>query len=119
MSEKSRRPPVPKGTGPNGRRLWNAVLDVYVLEQHELALLREAVRTVNQLDKLDDVVRRDGVKPKGTVRVHPALVESRQLRITLARVLAALRLPSGVTAGSRSPQKRVGARGVYRLRGIA
>jgi hypothetical protein len=120
MSEKTRKPAVPKGTGPNGRRLWNAVMDAYILEEHELALLRESVRTIDLLDKLDQVVRKDGlVVGKGAARVHPALVEARQLKIALARLLAAMRLPSGLTAGARSPQRRVGARGVYGIRGIA
>jgi hypothetical protein len=118
MSEKAQRPAVPKGTGANGQRLWNAVVGEYVLEEHELALLREAVRTIDLLDKLDQVVRKDGLMAgKGAARVHPALVEARQLKIALARVLAALRLPSGLQ--DRSPQRRVGARGVYGIRGIA
>ena len=113
MSEKPRKPPAPKGTGPSGRRLWAKVIDEYLLEEHELALLREAVRAVDQLDKLDAVVRKDGlvVRAKQGPRVHPAAVEARQLRLVLARVLAAMRLPSGLSG--RSPQRRVGVRGTY------
>ena len=43
---------------------------------------------------------------------NPALVESRQQAIALARVLAALRMPSGDEDASR-PQRRVGVRGTY------
>jgi hypothetical protein len=32
-----------------------------LLEEHELTLLREAVRAVDQLDKLDAIVRKDGL----------------------------------------------------------
>ena len=118
MSGKSRKPPVPKGTGPSGRRLWAKVNDEYVLEEHELALLREAVRAVDQLDKLDAIVRKDGlvVHGKQGPRVHPGAVEARQARLVLARTLASLRLPSGLAG--RSPQRRVGVRRPY-LRGIA
>ena len=113
MSDKPRKPPVPKGTGPNGRRLWAKVNDEYVLEEHELAPLREAVRAVDQLDELHGVVAKDGLvvrTPQGP-RVHAAAVEARQLRLVLARLLAALRLPSGLAG--KSPQRRVGVRGTY------
>ena len=52
----SRPPAAPKGARRNGRALWRDVLGKYELEQHELALLREAVRTVDDLDALAAVV---------------------------------------------------------------
>jgi hypothetical protein len=52
--------------------------------------------------------------PGLTQRVHPAYTEARQQQIALARVLAALRLPSGDEEAGR-PQKRVGVRGPYAL----
>ncbi len=119
-----RTPAAPTGAGPAGRRLWRSVVEPYVLEEHELALLRQCVRTVDLLEQLDAEVRRDGpmVTAGDTVRAHPAAVEARQQRIALARLLAALRLPAGeagdVQAGAR-PQRRVGARGVYGIRGTA
>ena len=99
--------------------MWTRVVDEYLLEEHELALLREAVRAVDQLDKLDAAARKDGlvVHTKQGRRLHPAVVEARQSRLVLARVLAALRLPSGLSG--RSPQRRAGARGPYGIRGIA
>lgn len=105
----------PKGTGASGRALWRDVMAKYVLEEHETALLREAVRTVDQLDALAAAVDADGAILDG--RVHPALVESRQLRIALARLLGALRLPAGDEDDQRRPQRRVGARGVYAIGG--
>jgi hypothetical protein len=94
------------------------VLEAYDLDEHELALLVQAVRTVTLLDRLDAEVRRDGVtldSPQGS-RVHPAAVEARQQGITLARLIGALRLPAGADGdqqiGAR-PQRRVGTRGVY------
>jgi hypothetical protein len=97
------------------------VLQKYELEEHELALLREITRTVDLLDDLAERVAADGpvlTGPAGT-RVHPAAVEARQLRIALARLQAALRLPSGeeTEESSRRPQRRVGVRGVYGVRG--
>lgn len=113
---------VPAGLRAAGRRLWSSVVDVYDLDEHELALLVEAVRTVDVLADLDTAVRRDGPlveSPQGQ-KAHPAAVEARQQRIALARLLAALRLPSGEAGdhqASARPQRRVGTRGVYGIRG--
>lgn len=74
-------------------------------------------RVADRLDALARVVDAEGVIEEGTGRAHPALVESRQLGIAYARLTAALRLPAGTEgdhqAGSRRPQRRIGARGVY------
>ncbi len=108
---------APVGTGLAGRRLWRAVLDAYVLEQHELLLLREAARTADLLDELEKRIKAEGAvieSPQGE-KAHPAAVEARQQRITLARLLAALRLPAGEEEeGDRRPQRRTGVRGTYR-----
>lgn len=112
----------PPRTRAGGKRLWRAVVHDYELDQHELCLLREAVRTVDQLDQLAAVLAADGpmvTTPTGP-RVHPALVESRQLKIALARLLAALRLPGGEVGDRQSgarPQRRVGVRRPYGIRG--
>src|SRR4051812_12197140 len=88
---------APAGLRAPGRRLWRSVVDDYELDEHERATLLEACRTVDALDLLYPAVRADGPlvpSPQGD-RAHPALVEARQQRITLARLLAALRLPAG------------------------
>jgi hypothetical protein len=118
-----RIPAPPPGTKAAGRRLWRSILVNYELEEHEAALLKEMVRTVDQLDVLAAIVERDGLVVRGpglTDRVHPAAVEARQLRIALARLAAALRLPAGEEsiAGMRRPQRRVGVRGPYQLRSV-
>ena len=114
-------PNPPTGTKAAGKRLWESVLAEYELEEHEMSLFREATRTVDVLDSLDVAVRRDGpLTPDG--KAHPALVEARQQRIALARLLAALRLPAGedgdVQKGARRPQRR-STRGVYGMGMIA
>ncbi len=47
------KPKAPNGLRAPGRRLWQSVVDDFELEEHELALLVEAVRTVDLLDLLD------------------------------------------------------------------
>ncbi len=105
-----------------GRRLWDSVCSDYVLDEHERAVLVEACRTADALTVLDDVVRAEGpllAGPQG-VRAHPALVEARQQRVVLARLLAALRLPAGgegdVQANARPP-RRAAVKGVYGITG--
>ena len=114
-------PAAPKGTRTAGRRLWRSILDAYELEEHEMALLKEMARTVDRLDELHQLAETEGVMLGE--RLHPAMVEARQLRIALARLSAALRLPAGEEGdhqqGARRPQRRVGARGVYGIRGVA
>ncbi len=71
------------------------------------------------LDKLAAVIDKDGPTVQGG-RMHPAVRESRQQQIVLARLLAALRLPAGDEADpapARRPQRRSGARGVYPIGG--
>jgi hypothetical protein len=115
--EKREIPAPPRGTKANGRRLWADILGKYELEQLELALLGEIVRTVDLLDQLAAIAAREGLMVEGAwgSKPHPAVVEARQARIALARLTAALRLPAGDEedpAVGRRPRRRVGVRGV-------
>jgi len=109
---------APRGTGPAGRALWASVVDRFDLTEHERAQLGIAVRVADRVAALDAVVDAEGVilcDPKRGQIAHPALVESRQQRLTLACLLTALRLPDDEGA---QPQRR-GTRGVYRVSGGA
>jgi hypothetical protein len=118
----SETPKPPSGLRAPGRRLWEAIAGQYELDEHEVALLVETVRTVDLCEKLEERVRADGPlvdTPQG-LKAHPAAVEARQQRIALARLLAALRMPAGDVGDQvqgRRAQRRVGARGVYGIRG--
>ncbi len=114
-------PAPPKGTRAAGGRLWRAVLTDYELAEHELTLLRQAVRVADVCEQLQHQVDVDG--PLLADRAHPALVELRQQRILLARLIVALRVPleedeerDGRSAGRA---QRRGLRGVYGIRGGA
>jgi hypothetical protein len=112
----------PDGLRAPGRRLWDAITGDYDLDEHELVLLREAARTVDLCEELETDLRRDGAtieSPQGK-KAHPAAVEVRQQRIALARLMAALRMPAGDEGDQvqgRRPQRRVGVRGTYGIRG--
>ncbi|MBQ0902680.1 hypothetical protein [Micromonospora sp. U21] len=115
------RPAAPKGLGTAGSRLWRSVLDAFELSEQGLTLLRQASRTADLCDQLQAVVDVEGpmvsAKDDGQ-RAHPALVELRQQRITLARLLVALRVPIGDDDDAVRTQRR-GIRGVYGGRGAA
>jgi len=116
-SDAERAPNPPAGLCKSGRALWRAVLGDYVLDEHETTILREACRTADSLDVLQAQIESDGVMSESSQgsRVHPALVEIRQQRITFARLLTALRIPQGETDGRT--QSRGGPRGVYGITG--
>jgi hypothetical protein len=95
----------------SGKRLWRSILREYDLAEHELALLTEACRTVDQLDAFAEVIAAEGVIEQGTGRAHPAVVESRQLRLALARLTATLRVPLGDEEAT--PQRRGASRAPY------
>lgn len=111
---KTKPPRAPAGLGLSGRRLWASVMDGFDLDQHERSLLIEACRTVDPFDLLDRALVVGVVLDDG--RINPALVEARQQRLALTRLLAALRLPEGVENGVPiCAQRRGGARRPYNL----
>ena len=104
-------PAPPPGTGAAGRRMWRSIMVAYQLSETEDVLLRQAVRTADHVASLDAVLAAEGLMVPGRdgLKAHPALVEVRQQRLVLARLLAALRLP--VEESSARSQRR----GVYGL----
>src|SRR3954451_15644018 len=76
--------------GSPGTRLWTHVLDEFEMSETELVLLREACRTADAVEELHGYVDEEGVMLDG--RPNPALVELRQQRILLARLVVALRV---------------------------
>lgn len=116
----------PSGLRARGRRYWDAVTADFDLEATELELLREACATLDEIDQLKAVVRKDGVTvagSKGQVVTHPALTELRGMRLLLSRLAAQLDLPDEdghavPTATSLRAQKAANDRwtGVRQLR---
>lgn len=91
--------------------MWREVSGEFALGRHEAGLLLECARTLDDLDALAQVIAREGVAVDG--KPHPCLVESRQLRLTLARLIASLRLPEDPDELAGRPQRRGAARGTY------
>ncbi|GAA4374113.1 terminase [Paeniglutamicibacter cryotolerans] len=110
---------VPANLKAGGKKLWKAITDDFELGEHELSVLLEASRTVDALEALEKIVRSDGVttvSPQG-VKAHPALVEARQQRVTLAKLVASLRIPlEDEQEADRTPQKRSGVRALSAVR---
>jgi phage terminase small subunit len=88
--------PTPWGLNAAGRKLWTAsTSDEFSWAQHDLAVLEEACRTRDRIVQLDAAVASDGLmitSSQGS-RLHPAVVEARQQRHTLAQLLKTLDIP--------------------------
>lgn len=112
-------PSAPTELRKSGRALWRTVLGDYVLDAHEVTILREACRTADALDGLQALLDADGLMGETSQgpRVHPALVEARQQRLAFARLLTALRIPAGEQDGRTQAQGST--RGVYAIRGVS
>ena len=87
-----------------GQRLWDVVTAEHDLDGVQLTLLEAACRQADVLERLAPLAA------SGDVR---ACREERLTAAAQARMLAAMRLPD---ATGKRPQRRGGARGVYRPR---
>ncbi len=127
--------PVGSGAAPDGglgqadRRLWDDVTADFELSAHEEAVLLQACRAADRLEALNDALRDAPLtvrNSRGDLTAHPLLGEARQTSALLARLCAALGLPSGVQdeapgapeRGSRRTH-RAPYRGFYGVRGGA
>lgn len=99
-----------------GRSLWDAVTSRFDVDAHEAALLREAARTADAIDGLEAALQETGLVVDG--KPSPLLVELRQQRIVLTRLVASLRIPEEGLDGWSRAQRRGGARGAY-LKGVS
>jgi hypothetical protein len=106
------KPKPPAGLKIGGQRLWDRVLGDFELAEHEQAVLLQACRTVDILDRLQVVIDDGAVvveSPQG-LKTNPAIVEFRQQAVTLAKCMAALRIPAEDCEDPGRTQQRVGVR---------
>lgn len=111
---------TPGGLDESGVRLWESVADAFDLDVHEQLLLLQACRAADLLDRLSLEAARGPltvVNAKGDRIANPVVVEHRQQSLTLARLLASLRMPSGEE--DDRPQRRGAARGSYGVRRVS
>jgi len=117
---------LPTGLRAPGKRLWSAVVESFVLNAAELALLEQACRTADELDRLERAVRGlpelTSTGSTGQLKPHPLLAEVRAHRLLLERLTGALALPdedeeSGLRPGQRHAQRAVNARWRPRVSG--
>jgi hypothetical protein len=86
----------PKDLQGPGRVLWRSILDEYDLSKPEMALLREASRTADELEVLRSTVLAAEVLITGSTGqpvVNKVYDELRKHREALTRLLAAIDLP--------------------------
>jgi hypothetical protein len=113
----------PSGLKTSGKRLWAAVAESFVLNPSETALLEQACRTSDELDRLERAVRAlpslvvEG--STGQPRSHPLLEEVRRHRVLLERLTASLALPdaeeeSGLKPSQKHAQKAAQGRWAHR-----
>lgn len=89
-------PAYPHGLGPRGGAFWTQATTTYELSDSETELLLECCRLLDEVEALNDAIERDGLTVKGHAgqpRVHPAVTEVRQHRLSLGKLLAQLALP--------------------------
>lgn len=112
---------TPPGLDAAGKRLWRTLTgsDGFEFDEYEASLLLQACRAADFCDRLAAEAAQGPVtvtNHRGDRVASPAMVESRQQSITLSRLLASLRLPSGEQEGERRPQRRGASRGSYGMR---
>lgn len=120
MPNETEKPKRPSKLRARARRLWDDVTGTYQLRPDELAILADACRELDVIDKLErDLDGADSMVTgsMGQPVVNPLLAEIRQHRSCAQRLLNSLKLPddpgeqgaavaSGSSSGSRSTQAR-------------
>lgn len=87
---------APEDLGIEGSRLWADVTGRFDLDENSLSLLRQACRTADLCERLSRVADSEDLivsRGTGAQAVHPAVVELRQQRLVLARLIQALDIP--------------------------
>jgi len=85
----------PKDLSASGKKWAKRVYADYVFEEHQIELINEAARTKDRLAQNREAIKKDGPYHKdrfGNLRPHPALIEERNNKIILARLIRELNL---------------------------
>lgn len=106
MSDKRRR--APRNLGAAGQRFWRRVLSDYELSPAEEAVLVEACRVLDMLERLETEAANQPLtenSPQGRV-TNPLIREARMQRATLDRLVRSLGIPLTETDGRGKSSRR-------------
>jgi len=94
MADPTRLPRAPQGLSGRSQSLWRATNRDYVLAQHELALLAEALKSLDRAEQARGMVDVEGITVLGRSgpRAHPAVAVERDARTLAARLFRELSL---------------------------
>lgn len=114
---------APKGLGTAGKRLRKSILadlpNDWELDHREIELLELAARQADDLALLERAIKKEGAISTGSTGqtiVHPAILEARQARLAISRLVGLIELPDGeerpataaTTRGRKAAQARWG-----------
>lgn len=101
------KPRSPAGLGPAGRKFWRDVVGVYDLDPHELHVLAEASRTLDEMERvraeLDAAPSLLAKGSMGQAVEHPLLGTLRNHRASLDKLIARLNLPDSEGEVPKTP----------------
>lgn len=104
----------PEGLDASGLELWDSVAAEFDLDHREMIELEEACRVRDTIAVLRAQLAQDGtmIASSQGSRLHPVIAEIRSQQLTLARLLATLKMPA---LEDDDLPASTGARGVYAL----
>lgn len=101
---------APSGLNTRGKAFWSQITDDFDLDSAELEVLKEACRTLDEIEALKAAAVEHGPMVKGSagqLTVNPALVEVRQARQAFERMVKVLALPSDDDAQLTAAERAV------------
>ncbi len=102
----SKPPKPPSHLSPESRKFWRWAVEEFVLEKHDLKLLRLLCENLDGAEAARHKLETEGrtyVDKRGYPRNHPAAAQHRDCSITAARLMRELRL-SEPAADARPPR---------------
>lgn len=97
---------VPEGVEGDAADLWREITRTHEPTAPELSVLREAVRTLTECQRMEERLRSEGytvTSPSGVVKPHPLASIARTHRLAASRLLRELGLLGEETAPKRRP----------------
>jgi phage terminase small subunit len=107
---KTVEPKPPAHLSTRSKKLWNESVEGYVMEPHELELLRLLCEALDRAEQARVVIADEGafvVDRYGGKRSHPALAVERDSRLAAVRLVRALdfQLPAKPADRHRAPDR--------------